>query len=88
MRARAAQGILSGIPRLSLPMHTLLRSFQSTAHAIARLIAAPQADEFTCGECARNAQCGLPPSGNCGYRLPRPERDQLRAQWPISSRLL
>ncbi len=46
-------------------MHTLLRSFQSTAQAIAKLLAAPHGDEFTCGDCARNAQCGLPPSPTC-----------------------
>lgn len=67
-------------------MHTLLRSVQSTAHAIAKLLASAQDKEFTCGECARNEQCGLPPSPNCEYRLPAPE--SARAQWPISARLL
>jgi hypothetical protein len=69
-------------------MHTLLRSFQSTAHVIAKLLAASNDDAFNCGECARNAQCGLPPSENCEYHLPDGDAGHRRAQWPISARLL
>ncbi len=69
-------------------MHTLLRSFQSTAQAIAKLLAIRDADEFTCGDCARNTQCGLPPSATCEYRLPSYGEDHRRAQWPINARLL
>jgi hypothetical protein len=54
---------------------------------------APQAlPRFNCGDCERNAQCGLPPHDDCVHRLaqiardgdysPRPPNYLYPAIWP------
>ena len=35
---------------------------------------------FSCGDCYRNAQCGLPPHDNCVYRLMQMARDRDHSQ--------
>jgi len=50
--------------------------------------------QFSCGDCHRNAQCGLPPHDNCVYRLMQMARDRDRplqrhknlyqAVWPVA----
>ena len=39
-------------------------------------IFATPAERFTCGDCERNAQCGLPPHNDCVERLTQMARDK------------
>ena len=64
---------------------TVLSAFAGIGRAIARLARqlAGERDEFTCGQCDRNARCGLAPNQECVYRLM--QIAELRAQparWP------
>ncbi len=50
---------------------TLRAIMQATGRALARLghRLAHENEDFTCGECARQESCGLPPSKDCLYKL-------------------
>jgi hypothetical protein len=64
---------------------TALSAFVATGRAISRFVQQLVADrtEFTCGQCDRNASCGLPPSQECVYRLMQvAERRPRAARWP------
>ena len=37
--------------------------------------------EFTCSDCERVDQCGLPPHDNCIYKIAKIERGWQRADW-------
>jgi hypothetical protein len=47
-----------------------LRSFVRTRLIkISNLFAQPTWQDLACGDCERNAQCGLPPHRDCEYKL-------------------
>ncbi len=50
---------------------TLLSAFVATGHALSRFARrlADDSVDFTCGQCDRNARCGLAPNQQCLYRL-------------------
>ena len=43
--------------------------------SVGRLVARRSSSHFGCGNCERNAQCGLPPHDDCVYRLMQIARD-------------
>jgi hypothetical protein len=49
---------------------TLHAMMQATGRALARLghRLTEDTEEFTCGQCARQESCGLPPSKDCLYK--------------------
>jgi hypothetical protein len=69
---------------------------QALLAAIGKLGVARPGFRFTCGDCDRNAQCGLPPHDDCTYRLMQIARDGDRpsrrneclypAVWPLTGR--
>jgi hypothetical protein len=50
---------------------TLHAMMQATGRAISRAAhrLTDHTEEFTCGQCARQESCGLPPSKDCLYKL-------------------
>ena len=40
-----------------------------------RIAASRRASEFTCGDCERNEQCGLPPHDDCVVKAAQLSRD-------------
>ena len=50
---------------------TLHAIMQATGRALSRVAhrLADDTEEFTCGQCARQESCGLPPSKDCLYKL-------------------
>jgi hypothetical protein len=53
-----------------------MRTILAILSGLARAIAAPVREpEFTCGDCERNAFCGLPPTKDCIARAEQIERD-------------
>ena len=65
---------------------TVLSTFVATGRALTRLARRLANDqvEFTCGQCDRNARCGLAPNQQCLYRLMQiAERRAQPARWPI-----
>jgi hypothetical protein len=64
--------------------------------AVGRFLARRQYSRFSCGDCERNSQCGLPPHDDCVFRLMQLARDGDRplrkhdylypAVWPAGSR--
>ena len=49
--------------------------FQTIFRAIAHFVAPLPSPRFDCGDCERNAQCGLPPHDDCVERLAQIARD-------------
>jgi hypothetical protein len=65
---------------------TVLSTFVATGRALTRLARRLANDqvEFTCGQCDRNARCGLAPNQQCLYRLMQiAERRARPARWPL-----
>ena len=65
---------------------TVLSAFVPTGRAISRFAQAlvEERVEFTCGQCDRNARCGLAPNRDCVYRLMQiAERRAQPARWPV-----
>jgi hypothetical protein len=64
--------------------------------AVGSFLARRQYARFSCGDCERNSQCGLPPHDDCVFRLmqlardgdrPSPKHDYLYpAVWPVVGR--
>jgi hypothetical protein len=52
-----------------------LDQFRKKFAAIANFVAAGPLRHFNCGDCERNAQCGLPPHDDCVERLTQIARD-------------
>jgi hypothetical protein len=51
--------------------------FTKTLRKLAEAIAARRRlSEFTCADCARSKQCGLPPNENCLDRIEQMSRDE------------
>lgn len=50
---------------------TLHAIMQATGRALTRLAhrLTDRSEDFTCGQCARQDSCGLPPSKDCLYKL-------------------
>jgi len=46
------------------------------------LVGRRQSSRFSCGDCERNEQCGLPPDDNCEFRLMQIARDGDRPSRP------
>jgi len=61
-------------------MRTINRLWEVLA-AIARFVFPPPR-RFTCGDCARNARCGLAPSEDCIYALMQMARDGENSRRP------
>jgi hypothetical protein len=63
---------------------------QGLLAAIGNLVVRRPDFRFSCGDCERNAQCGLPPHDDCIFRLMQIARDgdpPLRqAVWPGAGR--
>jgi len=67
---------------------------QELLAAIGNLVVERPGFRFTCGDCERNAQCGLPPHHDCIFRLTQIARDGDRpslgqhylfpAVWPVA----
>src|SRR4249919_3753855 len=49
--------------------------FKRVIETIGSLVAQPRFSRFACGDCDRNAQCGLPPHDDCIFRLMQIARD-------------
>jgi len=51
-----------------MTLHALM---QATGRALSRVAhrLTDDTEEFTCGQCARQESCGLPPSKDCVYKL-------------------
>jgi hypothetical protein len=65
---------------------TVLSTFVATGRALTRLARRLANDqvEFSCGQCDRNARCGLAPNQQCLYRLMQiAERRAHPARWPM-----
>jgi hypothetical protein len=63
-------------------MYTLDR-FQKALAAIGSFMAPQTLPRFNCGDCERNAQCGLPPHDDCIHRIVQIARDGDRPRrWP------
>jgi hypothetical protein len=65
---------------------TLHGIMQATGRALARVAHRLTGDteEFTCGQCARQDSCGLPPSKDCLYKLMVLHERQLHSVGPPS----
>jgi hypothetical protein len=63
---------------------TLLSAFVASGRAIYRFTQrlAEERVEFTCGQCDRNARCGLAPGQECVYRLMQIAERRGR-RWPV-----
>jgi hypothetical protein len=51
-----------------MTLHTIM---QATGRALSRVAhrLTEETEDFTCGQCARQESCGLPPSKDCLYKL-------------------
>lgn len=63
-----------------------MSTLQRCWHILARALAPPPR-QFTCGDCERNAQCGLPPHDDCLHRIEQISRDDTYPQHPRSAAL-
>lgn len=66
---------------------TLLSAFAGAERAMARFARwlVEERTEFTCGQCERNARCGLAPNQECTFRLIQIADRQARpARWPVA----
>ena len=52
-----------------------MKFFQRLVSALKALVA-PSAPAFTCGDCTRNAQCGLEPHDQCLTRIAQMSTDR------------
>jgi hypothetical protein len=76
--AGEGEGVIRG-------MRTMGNLVAEVAHAVLTALRRrrSEAADFTCGECSRNQQCGLPPSKYCEHRLiEMAERSHRQARWP------
>jgi len=52
--------------------------------AAVSLVERRRSSRFTCGDCDRNAQCGLPPHDDCVFRLTQMAQDGDRPSRPYN----
>ena len=51
-----------------MTLHAIMQATSRALSRVAQLVGEPT-EEFTCGQCARQESCGLPPSKDCLYKL-------------------
>ena len=52
-----------------------IESFRELSKALVSYLAPQKTPQFSCGDCERNEQCGLPPHEDCTERLLQIARD-------------